>query len=126
MKLSQLMVLNALVALAFGAAFVLMPARLLACYGISLTLGGILIARLFGAALLGFGTLTWLARNAAESDALRAIVLALFLGDAVGFIVALQGQLSGTVNALGWSTVALYLLFTLGYGYFQYARRSAA
>ena len=39
------------------------------------------------------------------------------------WVVALQGQLSGIVGPLGWLTVALYLLFTLGYGYFQFARK---
>jgi len=43
-----------------------------------------------------------------------------------GFVVALINQLSGLVNALGWSTVALYLLFALGYGYFQFKKPDTA
>lgn len=67
----------------------------------------------------------WFARDAGESKARQAIVIALFVGDVLGFIVALLGQLSGVVNALGWSTVALYLLLALGYGYFQFVKPSA-
>ena len=67
----------------------------------------------------------WFARDAGESKARRGIVIALFVGDVLGFIVALLGQLSGVLNALGWSTVALYLLFALGYGYFQFVKPSA-
>jgi hypothetical protein len=43
--------------------------------------------------------------------------------DAIGFIVTLLGQLAGLANALGWSSVALYLLFGLGFAYFQFMRR---
>ncbi len=126
MKLSTLMVINTFVALLFGLAFVLVPGALLSLYGITLSLGGLVVARLFGAALIGYGMLTFLARNAEESKARRAIVLALFISDVVGFIVALQGQLSGAVNALGWSTVAIYLLLAMGFGYFQFIKPSAS
>ncbi len=73
--------------------------------------------------MLGYGLLTWLARRAEESEVRRAIVLSLIFTFAVGFIVALQGQLSGVVNTLGWFTVALYLFFVLGYGYLQLVRK---
>jgi len=125
MKLSTLMVINAIVAFLFGLSFVFVAGTLLSFYGITLSPGGLVVARLFGAALLGYAVLTWFARKAEESEARRAIVLALFIGDAVGFIMALLGQLSGAVNALGWSTVAIYLLLALGFGYFQFVKPSA-
>ena len=76
--------------------------------------------------LIGFALLTWTARNAAASDALKAIVLALFVADGVGFIVALIGQLGNVVNQLGWSTVVIYLLLTLGWGYFQFSKPASS
>jgi hypothetical protein len=103
-----------------------MPGTVLAFYGITLSPGGILIARLFGAALLEFALLSWLVRNAGDSEARKAIILAVFVGEVIGFIVALVGQLSGEVNALGWSTVAVYLLLALGFGYFQFIKPSTA
>jgi len=63
------------------------------------------------------------ARKAADSEVLRGIVLANLIMDAIGFIVTLLGQLAGLANALGWSSVALYLLFGLGFAYFQFVRR---
>jgi hypothetical protein len=65
--------------------------------------------------------LTWSVRNAPDSEARRAILLALLVGDAVGFIVALIGQLGGVVNALGWLTVVIYLLLAIGFAYFRFA-----
>ncbi|MFH1951949.1 MAG: hypothetical protein ABIL06_10065 [Pseudomonadota bacterium] len=126
MKLSTLMVINAVVALLFGLTFVLVAGALLSLYGITLSPGGLIVARLFGAALLGYAVLTYLARKAEESEARRAIVFALFISELIGFIVALVGQLSGAVNALGWSTVAIYLLLALGFGYFQFIKPKAS
>jgi hypothetical protein len=102
---------------------VLIPGTLLSLYGITVNDAGILLARLFGAAFLGFTVLNWSARNAADDPARRGIVLANLLMDAIGFVVTLLGQLAGLANALGWSSVALYLLFSLGFAYFQFVKR---
>jgi len=75
--------------------------------------------------LVTFAILAWLAKNAAESEARKAIVLALFIGFAVGFVFALLGQLKNVVNVLGWFTVVSYLLLAIGFGYF-YFRKSAS
>jgi hypothetical protein len=126
MKLSTLFTINAIVAFLFGLTFVLVPGTAISFYGITLSLGGIIVAQLYGASLLGYAVLTWSARNAGESEARNAIVLAMFLSETIGFIVALLGQLSGAVNGLGWSTVLLYLVLALGFGYFQFMKPSTS
>lgn len=126
MKLSNLMVVTAVVAILFGIAFVLAAGPLISLYGGTLTPAGTVVAQLFGAALIGYAVVNWFARNAKETEALRAIVLANFVADAIGFVVALLGQLSGAANALGWSTVAIYLLLALGFGYFQFMKPGAS
>jgi hypothetical protein len=123
-KLSTLFTIFAVVSAIFGLTFVFVPELAMSFYGVAISPGGALVARLFGAALLGYAVLTWFARNAGDSDARKAIILALFVGETVGFIVALLGQLAGVVNALGWSTVAIYLLLALGFGYFQFIKPS--
>lgn len=119
MKLNTLMVINAVVAAVFGIAFILVPSQVVSLYGVEETAALNFTGQLFGAALFGFAVLTWSARNASDSEARRAIVLALFLSDAIGFVVALLGQLGNVVNTVGWSTVAIYLLLASGFGYFQ-------
>ena len=117
MKLSTVFTVNAVVALLFGLGFVIAPAATLAPYGVTIDEAGVQVARFFGAALLGYAAITWFARNTEKSSARRALVLGLFLGFGIGFVVSLVNQLSGLQNALGWSTVVLFLLFTLAYGY---------
>ncbi len=125
MKLSALMSINALIAAVFGLAFVLVPSQLVLLYGLEPNPAINYVGRLFGGALLTFALMTWTARNSAASDARKAIVLALFVGDAIGFIVALAAQLGGVVNSLGWSTVGIYLLLAIGFGYFQFSKQTA-
>jgi hypothetical protein len=120
MKLKTLMIINAIVAIVFGVIFVIIPAQAYSCYSITADHQLIYMVRLFGSALIGYAILTWMARNSTDSDAGRAIVLALFTSETVGFIAALIGQIHNVVNALGWSTVVIYLLLALGFGYFQF------
>jgi len=124
-KLSTMFIIYAVVSAVFGLIFIFVPETALGLYGITLSPGGVTIARLFGAALIEFALLAWFARNAGESEARKAIILAIFVGEVFGFIVALLGQLSGVVNALGWSTVAFYLLLAIGFGYFQFKKPGA-
>lgn len=122
MKLGTLLVIDGVVGVVFGIAFVLVPAQVLSAYGTTLDAAGLFMTRLFGAALIQIGGLALLARNVADASAQRAIVLAYFIALVIGFVVALQGQLAGIANALGWSTVVIYLLLALGFGYFQFAK----
>jgi hypothetical protein len=126
MKLGNLFVVNAVIAGLFGLAFVFAPAQLLAQYGLAIDAGFGLVAQLFGAALIGYAILTWLVRKAGDSEARRAIVLALVISDGVAFVLALIAQLKGMVNSLGWSTVAIYLLLALGFAYFYFGKPSEA
>jgi len=126
MKLGNLFAVNAVIAGLFGLSFVFAPARVLAQYGLTVDAGFGLVAQLFGAALIGYAILTWQVRKTADSDARRAIVLALFISDGVAFVLALMAQLKGVVNSLGWSTVTIYLLLALGFAYFHFAKPSEA
>lgn len=126
MKLKILMVINAIVATVFGILFVVVPTRAFSWYGVMTAAPPLIyMGQLFGAALIGFGVLTWHARNSADNEARRAITLALFIGHGVGFIVALLGQLGGIVNNLGWSTVVIYFFFALGFGYFRFIKTTS-
>jgi len=113
-----LMVIKAIVCLGFGPILLFVPGPLLTLLGSSYGPGAAITAREYGAALLGNLMLTWFARNAEESVARRAIILDLFVYDAVGFVAMLMIQLSGGLNLLGWGIVGIYLFFAIGFGYF--------
>jgi hypothetical protein len=122
MKLRTLFTVNAWVAFVFGVGFVVLPTTMLSLYGVALGRGGVAIAQLLGAEFLGYAFLAWFAKGTEGPGARRAIVLGFFVSFGVGFVVALLSQLAGAFNVLGWSTVAIYLLFALVYGYFYFTR----
>jgi len=126
MKFKTLMVIKAVVCLGFGPLLLFFPGPLLTLLGSSFGPGAAITAREYGAALLGNFMLTWFARNAQESVARRAIVLNLFVYDAIAFVAMLLIQLSGGMNLLGWGIVAIYLFFAIGFGYFLMPQKKVA
>ncbi len=126
MTLRAFLTIHSIVAGVYGVLFVAMPAALLPLYGGDPSETAVLMGRYFGSALLTFAAVLWLARASGDSPARRAVVLGFFVGLVAGFLVALHAQLSGVVNALGWTTVAVYAVFAAGYGYFHFSSRQGA
>jgi hypothetical protein len=112
------MVIKALVCLAFGILLLAIPDKLLSIFGATLSDGGIFTAREYASSLFGNLFLCWFAKNAAESDARRAIIIALFVYDLIAFIMTTITVISDVLNPLAWSIVFVYLFFTMGFGYF--------
>ena len=113
---------GAVLSFIFALGFIFMPAQLTGYYNVTLNEGGVFIAQLFGAALLGFGVLNWTGRQFSDVQAQQGVENANIAGDAVGFIFALLAQLGGVggINGLGWSTVLIYLLLALGFAYLRF------
>ena len=126
MRLSNLLVVSAIIATIFGVGLVVATGPLLSIYGITLDKAGTVVGQLFGAVLIGFAVLNWFARDVTDPAGRNAVVLGNLAGDAVGFVVILLGQLAGVGNTLGWSNVAIYLLLTLAFAYFQFMQRESA
>ncbi len=126
MKLRALLVLTALVSLVYGVAFVLAPGQPLALYGITTGPGELLMGRFYGAALLGFAMLAWSARNVIDAAAQRAVVLGFLVFTVIGLVISVRGTLAGTMSGVGWSAAAIFLVFALGFGYFQAGRAKPA
>jgi hypothetical protein len=126
MKFKTLMILKALVCLSLGLPILIAPVFLYSLFGASLNSGGVFAAREYGASLIGNLMLTWFARNAAESETRRAIILDLCVYDAIGFVITLIALLDGTLGPLGWFAAAIYLFFAVGFGFFLLPQKKAA
>lgn len=118
MKFKTLMIIKAVVCVSLGIPILIVPKFFYGIFGVILTAGGIFAAREYGASLIGNLLLTWIGRNAQESDARRGIIWALCIYDAIGFLVSLLFVLSGEANLLMWMPVGIYLFFAIAYGYF--------
>jgi hypothetical protein len=122
MTIKMLFTILAILSFLFGIGFVLAPDQVLANYGIEHSPALALVGRLFGGALLALGVILWLARDFRDEAAVRAVLISTLVGGVVNVVVAIIGTLAGTTNALGWSTVLIYLFAAVGSGYFLMAQ----
>ena len=121
MRHAAFMTIAAIVAFLYGLAFLLAPAGLLSIYGVDLNAGGQWVGRYLGSALLAVATMTWLGR-ALSGPGLRTILVGDFVLAITGLVVAIFDRLYGVGNQLVWSTLGIYLLLALGFGYFVFIK----
>jgi hypothetical protein len=126
-SLKRWMFINAIVFIAFGIAFALYAPLVAGAFEILNIQGttemywySVSFARLYGAALFGFGFLIWAVSNLADSlnsapSARRSVLVAMLLANGIGVIVALTQQVSIWGALAGWITVAMYAIFLVGY-----------
>ena len=122
MKLRHLFAVNFCIAVFFGLACSIFPHWIFQLYGAAFDDAALWSARLVGGSILGFATLMWYGFKAASVEARRAIALALLVQDGIGFIASMEIQLTGSVNAFGWSNPVLYGILALAYAYFFFVR----
>lgn len=111
----------AVLALVHGVGFVLVPEQVAASYGIATSAATLLMARLFGAALVGLALIFWFARDG-STESVRGVFIATIVGNTAGLIAVVMGTTAGTLNALGWVAALIYLFGAAGSAYFMMAR----
>ena len=122
MQLSSFLKIHSIIALLFGIGFIFMPATILALYTtVPLNEIGVFMSQLFGSAILTYAAVLWFASDTPDSPARRAIVKGFFLTMVIAAVVTLHFQLTGPINALGWSTVVLYVFLAAMYGRFHFS-----
>ena len=117
MTMKTFFTILAVLALIHGIGFVLAPEEVAASYGLANSPASVLLARLFGAALLGLGLIFWFARDS-TAEALRGLMIATVVGNVVGLVVVVLGTIAGTLNSMGWIAALIYLFGAAGCGYY--------
>lgn len=121
MKFKTLLTIFSVFAFVAGLICVLAPAQMLSSYGVSLIPMGYVVYQFWGSTLMGFGMLSWFARNIEDPALQKKFTLSFFITTTLGTVLAIRGQYMGA-NTFGWSTVALYFLLALGFGYFLFSK----
>lgn len=118
MKFRNLLIVNSVVFLAFAFGFIVIPSMLLTLFGVSPESSTVVAVQLYGGLLVAVGLLCWLSRDNADVAVLRAMQLSLMIAYVINTIVHIRATMAGSLNALGWTAVLIYLLLTVGYAYF--------
>ena len=127
MKLSTFAILITVLAGAFGLAFILIPARVGAFYGIDLNMGGLWMSRYFGAALLFIALIYW--SYSGVSPAAKSwpkLLMFSIIYDLIQLSLTTVALVKGVGNSMGWTSVALYALLAIGSVYFLGVCKKAA
>jgi hypothetical protein len=118
MKLSTFFGVTGIIALVFGAFFLLLPGPALQQYGVPTAAHNQMQARYFGATLLQVGLVVWLARHTQDAISVRAILVAIVVGNTCAAAISIWAALAKLQNAMVWGSVLLYVVLLLGSLYF--------
>lgn len=116
MDFRTLATLASSLSLPFGAAFIVAPGASGMVYGVALAdPASLLVGRYFGSEILMYAAATWALRALDDAAAQRRAATALAAATLTGLAVTVLGLSSSALNALGWSSVALYGAFFAGW-----------
>jgi hypothetical protein len=123
MKFKTIMIIKAVICLVFFPIMLFVPEQFYATMGVAWGAGAALLARLYGATLVGNMLLCWFGRNADKGPVRQAIVLDAFFYDLIGFVAVLVFYLNGTLNSLAFGAMFIYLFLTVGFGLFLFPKK---
>jgi hypothetical protein len=111
--------IKGLICIVFAIATLVVPNVVAPLYNFDFNFTSMYFANMFGVCFLGIGLICWMASNSAASKLKQSILLSLAIADTAGFGFSLYHQLTGTINALGWTTVILWLFVAAGCWYYR-------
>jgi hypothetical protein len=108
--MKTLLLVKSAVEVSAGLAFAFFPSSLFVILlGASLDTPGAYAFRMFGAAIFAMGFACWLARDASESPAARALIMAMLLYDAVFVALLISARLAAGLTGIAlWPAVLLH------------------
>lgn len=118
MKLENLMAVSAIVAVPYGLACVFFPEAWMRLWGFELAGQGVMMGRMYGGQVFGFGLTSWLARTSPWSPAKRAMIIGFAVVDTTSCLLASYAVLTGVVGLTGWIDVGGFALLAAGFTYF--------
>jgi hypothetical protein len=121
MTFRALAMASAVACLLFALAFLLVPGPVMTGYRLGLNLSPpdaqhLTLGRGFGVALLMTAAATWGVRGLGDDAFQRAFARGIAAATLVGVVVYVHAVSTAAVNAMGWSSVALFAVFSLLWG----------
>jgi hypothetical protein len=118
MSAKTFLTINAIVSILFGLAFLLAPTAASSIYGVPPEPPTALALQFFGSALIAIAVVQWLGRDFRDWEAVRGVLIAGAVGDAIGGGVNLLGTFQGLLNPMAWTSTIVYAVFLIGAVYY--------
>ena len=114
MSAKTFLTINAIVSVVFGLAFLLAPTAAGSVYGVPPAPPTSLALQFFGSVLIAIAVVQWLGKDFRDWEAVRGVLIAGAVGDAIGGGVNLLGTFQGLLNGMAWTSTIVYVLFLIG------------
>jgi hypothetical protein len=112
------LMINAILAVGFGLAFLFVPHQFASGYGIVLTPYAAVFANSVGGVLLGLGILMGLMVRTNDAKALQAVCVGGLLVHIANGVTDFMAMRGGVINGAGWGSVILHGLLAFGFLFF--------
>ena len=123
MNYKLLFVLNAIVVLVVGVAFLFVPMTMLDLFGAEKYVIAKTLGQFFGSAMIALGLLLWFVKDVEDDKMQKGMGYALFASSLIGLIVDIIAVgVDGVIRNYGWITILVYVLFALGYGFMLFMK----
>jgi hypothetical protein len=123
MTRNNFLTLATVVAAAFGLALLFVPTQFVGLYGVKLTPALEVLARIAGSTILAFAIAYWGARENKGADALKSVILAGFVTNAIDCLIMAHATATALVNSYGWGQAAINGALALGFAYFAFGKK---
>lgn len=118
MSYKMMFVLNVIVALVCGAAFLFVPMPMLELFGAETYVIAKLLGQFFGSAMIALGLLLWFTKDVEDANIQKGMGYAMFASSLLGLVVSIIAvAIDGVIRNYGWIVIVVYILFALGYGF---------
>jgi hypothetical protein len=103
-----LLIVNALLTLPFGVFALIMPLPVFAQFGVQLNDAGALVARGYGATLVGYGLLQFLLRESTNRDLVRSLLLSMAVFNTIEAIIQGAAGVQGVATKVIFGNVVIH------------------
>jgi hypothetical protein len=104
----------AVVAILYALAFLIIPVQASLFFSDFAEARAVLYLRFCGAAVLAWGLIVWFARDFAEWQAVRGVLIGSVAGLIVNLIITIWATLAGWLNANSWGSAIVLALLLVG------------
>lgn len=101
----------------FGIGFLFFPSLLMDPMGVVLDETSTAFARMFGSLILSIPVLIFFVRKSSDVGFKRGVIYSVCVYLFISTILIIMTLLKGLMNSMGWSMVALHLVFLVWFGY---------